>query len=161
MRFLRVLIITVLSAAGAQAATFSVVNTLDSGAGSLRQAILNANGAAGADSISFDTVALTGPGLQTITLATALPQITGPLTIDGTTQPDYAGTPLINIHGNSLGGNVLDVANGGVILRGPKISGSTGTAINLSNADNSALQGLDLSDPAGNYGQNGVNVANG
>src|SRR5262245_37118596 len=123
-------------------ATFTVLNTLDSGAGSLRQAIVNANSSPGADTIAFNTVALTGPGVQSITLASALPQITGPLTIDGTTQPDYAGMPLINIHGNSLGGSILDVSNVAVTLKGLKVSGYTATAVNLNNADNSVLQNL-------------------
>jgi hypothetical protein len=35
-------------------ATFTVTNTNDSGAGSLRQAVLDANAAAGADTIVFD-----------------------------------------------------------------------------------------------------------
>ena len=34
-------------------ATFTVTNTADSGAGSLRQAVLDANAAAGADTIVF------------------------------------------------------------------------------------------------------------
>src|SRR5262245_40029629 len=34
--------------------TFTVMNTLDSGAGSLRQAVIDANNAAGADTIAFD-----------------------------------------------------------------------------------------------------------
>jgi len=41
-------------AAGADAATFTVTNTNDSGAGSLREAILAANGAAGLDTIAFN-----------------------------------------------------------------------------------------------------------
>ncbi len=142
-------------------AAFAVVNTLDSGVGSLRQAILDANGAPGADTITFDTVALTGPGLQTITLATSLPQITDPLVIDGTTQPDYAGSPLININGNSLAGSILSVSNVAVTLKALKISGYTGTAVNLNNADDSVLQDLDLSDSTGNYSQTGINVVNG
>jgi hypothetical protein len=57
-------------------ATFTVSNTNDSGAGSLRQAILNANAAAGADTIGF-TVS------GTITLSTGQLTITDDLTING------------------------------------------------------------------------------
>ena len=53
--------------------SFVVTNTNDSGAGSLRQAILNANASVGADVISF---AIPGAGVQTITLASTLPTIT-------------------------------------------------------------------------------------
>jgi hypothetical protein len=71
-------------AAAAPAATFIVVNTNDSGAGSLRQAILDANAGAGLDAIEFN---IPGAGVQTITPTSALPALTGPTTINGFTQP--------------------------------------------------------------------------
>ena len=62
----------------AGAATFTVTTTDDSGAGSLRQAILDANAAAGADTIDF------GPGAAgTITLASSLPHVTDDVDIVG------------------------------------------------------------------------------
>jgi hypothetical protein len=64
----------------ASAATFTVTSNADSGAGSLRQAILAANASAGADTINFS---LGGPA--TIQLASALPEITESLTIQGGT----------------------------------------------------------------------------
>ena len=45
------------------ATTYTVTNTDDAGAGSLRQAILDANGNAGADTIAF---AILGSGVHTI-----------------------------------------------------------------------------------------------
>src|SRR5262245_2567854 len=74
-----------------------VNTTADSGFGSLRQAILDANATAGADAITFAI----GSGLQSIALASALPSITDPLVIDGTTQPGYSGLPLIEINGQN------------------------------------------------------------
>ena len=74
----------------AGATTFIVSNTADSGAGSLRQAIIDANNNGGiADTIVFD---FSG----TITLSSTLPPITDPagLTIDGTGQ-------TITISGNN------------------------------------------------------------
>ena len=68
----------------AQGATFTVTNTNDAGAGSLRQAILDANASAGLDTIDF-TIPGTGP--HTIQPASALPTITDPVVIDGNTQP--------------------------------------------------------------------------
>jgi hypothetical protein len=65
-------------AAPAAAATFTVTNTNDSGPGSLRQALIDANAAAGADDIAFTVVAP-----ATVSLLSALPPITGPLTING------------------------------------------------------------------------------
>jgi hypothetical protein len=73
----------------------TVANTNDSGAGSLRQAILDANANSGLDIIKFSI----GAGPQTINLSTSLPTITDALVIDGTTQPGYAGTPLIEVTG--------------------------------------------------------------
>jgi len=65
------------------AATFTVTTTADSGAGSLRQAITDANSNVGSQTIQF---AIPGPGVHTITPATPLPVITSPTTIDGYTQ---------------------------------------------------------------------------
>jgi IPT/TIG domain/S-layer homology domain len=93
-RFLLVFLLP-LAASSLTAATYTVTNTNDSGAGSLRQAITDANGGgAGPHTIVFNIL---GSGVQTIAVATNLPMATssGGLTIDGTTQPGYAGTPLI------------------------------------------------------------------
>src|SRR5687767_9611015 len=60
------------------AATFTVTNTNDSGPGSLRQAVIDANAAAGADTIVF-----TVPLPATISLLSALPTITEAVTISG------------------------------------------------------------------------------
>src|SRR5947207_15548138 len=73
-----------LAAVPLAAATFTVMNTNDSGPGSLRQAILDANGNPGTDAIAFD---IPGPGVHTIQPATPLPTITEAVTIDGYTQP--------------------------------------------------------------------------
>src|SRR5258708_21023735 len=54
-------------------ATFSVTNTNDTGGGSLRQAIIDANTAAGADVINFN---IAGSGVHTISPATPLPNLT-------------------------------------------------------------------------------------
>ncbi|MEI6236902.1 MAG: hypothetical protein WCT04_27910, partial [Planctomycetota bacterium] len=80
-----------------------VTNTNDSGAGSLRQAIIDANNNAGPDVITFNI----GTGAQSILVSTALPNITTDVTIDGTTQPGFAGTPLITV-GSTFTGTVLN-----------------------------------------------------
>ncbi len=72
----------------AQALTYTVSNINDSGAGSLRQAITDANAHAGSDTITF-TVS------GTITLASSLPNITDHLTINGTGQS-------VTVSGNDL-----------------------------------------------------------
>jgi hypothetical protein len=75
-------------------ATFTVNNNNNSGAGSLRQAILDANTAAGADTIVFaGTLADQTP--DTITLTSGQLTISGDLTIAGT------GVGLLTISGNN------------------------------------------------------------
>ncbi len=97
--------------------TFTVVNTDDSGAGSLRQAILDANANPGADTIEF---AIPGPPPHTITLATLiLPASTGPVTIDATTQPGYAGSPIVVLDMNDINNNGgLRLSGGSSTVRG-------------------------------------------
>lgn len=63
-------------------ATITVTNPGDSGTNTLRAAILQANGDNG-DLIRFN---ISGGGVQTISLQSALPQITAPMTIDGYSQ---------------------------------------------------------------------------
>lgn len=80
--------ISLIFSAGAYAApaTFTVINTNDAGAGSLRQAIIDANSNGNAvdmDVIEFD---ISGSEVHTITLASALPVITQKVTIDGYSQ---------------------------------------------------------------------------
>jgi len=81
----------------APGATFVVTNTNDSGPGSLRQAVTAAEANAGADFITFN-IAPAG-GVKTIVLQSFLPNILDPVTIDATTQPGFAGTPLIELNG--------------------------------------------------------------
>ena len=81
----------------AAAATFTVINTNDSGAGSLRQAILDANANFGDDVIEFN---IPGSGVHTIFLSSGLPAITQPVTIDGYTQP--GSSPNTNPVGQGL-----------------------------------------------------------
>src|SRR5262245_16099640 len=91
----------------AMAVNYIVTNNGDAGgvslcdgivACSLRQSILAANATVGVpDIISFN---IPGAGVQTITPATPLPNITDPVTIDGFSQPGAApGNLLIEING--------------------------------------------------------------
>src|SRR5688500_4072668 len=73
--------------------TFPVVNNADSGAGSLRYAIEQANFFLGEDTITFAI----GSGPQTIALVSALPIITEALTIAATTQAGWTSKPLIEL----------------------------------------------------------------
>src|SRR5438067_806577 len=99
------------------AATFTVTTTGDAGAGSLRQAILDANANAGADIIDFN---IPPAGSKTIAPASVLPTITDPLTIDGTTQPGFASAPIIEIAGTAIFSAVdgLHVSTSNSVVRG-------------------------------------------
>ena len=70
------------------------------------------------------------PIVRTITLLSPLPKITDPITIDGTTQPGYAGTPLIEINGANLktigGGDGLNITAGSSTIRALTINRFTG-----------------------------------
>ena len=68
------------AAALVSATTYTVTSTADTGPGSLRQAILDANASPGADTIAFNIV---GSGVHTIVPATPLTPITEAVTIDG------------------------------------------------------------------------------
>jgi hypothetical protein len=63
--------------------SFIVINTNDQGAGSFRQAILDANANPGADLIRFQ---IPGSSIPTISPLSPLPDFTEAITIDGTTQ---------------------------------------------------------------------------
>jgi hypothetical protein len=81
--------------------SFLVTSTADDGPGSLRQAILDSNAAAGGtNTIDFD---IPGQGVHTISPASALPAITQSVLIDGTSQPGFAGTPVIELNGSQAG----------------------------------------------------------
>jgi hypothetical protein len=98
-------------------AIFTVSNTGDSGAGSLRQAILDANARAGADTIRFD---ISGSAPHRIAPLSALPTVTDPVAIDGSTQPGYQGAPIIELTGSSAIGSIvngLSIRSGASVVR--------------------------------------------
>jgi hypothetical protein len=147
------------------AATFTVTNTGDSGAGSLRQAMTDANTSAGPDTIAFD---IPGSGIHTITPLTALPHITESLAIDGYTQPGSSantnpfGQPwnaviLIEIDGENLGANDagLNVTAGTAVVRGLAINrcgAATNGAILLEAVGSHVIAGNVIGlDPTGHF----------
>ena len=70
----------------------AVTNTGDSGFGSLREAILCANATPGIDLVTFN---IPGSGQHTIQPLSAFPTVTDAVIIDATTQPSFAGAPLV------------------------------------------------------------------
>ena len=138
--------ILVVSTAGAN--TYTVTTTADSGAGSLRQAILDANANVGADTISFN---IAGSGVQTITPGSALPAVTSPVTIDGFSQPgSMANTNptgqglnavlLIEVVG-SLGVSTSDTTIRGLVVHGTGSGTFVGITINNGAFSNNKVEG--------------------
>lgn len=136
---------------GADCNTGDSICATDPGSGcpngpcTLRAAIQQANASAGADVITFAI----GSGLVTISPTSFLPILTGPVTIDGTSQPGFAGNPIVEIDGVSAGSaNGLTVDGGTSTIRG--------LALNRFN-----LRGIEVRSGSnfieGNY--TGINVA--
>ncbi len=100
-----------------QSDPFTVTNTNDSGPGSLRQAILNANANPSRDQIRFK---IPGAGPHTIQPLSALPVITDPVVIDGATQPGFARQPIIELNGSNAGAdaNGLHITAGSSTVQG-------------------------------------------
>ena len=102
---------------------------------SLREALMASNASAGADLIRFNLEA----GQRVIALASALPTITDTVTIDGSSQSGYAGTPLVALDGSKPGldasGLVLSSlpasTASGSVLRGLSIYGFSQSAIEV------------------------------
>ena len=106
----------------AMLAVYPVTNTLDLGVGSLRQAIIDANTSADSDTIIFQIPL----ALPIISLATALPTITDPVLIDGSTQSGYlTTTPIVEINGSAVSGAGLHFISpaGGSTIRALSIYG--------------------------------------
>jgi len=115
------------------ASTFTVTNLNDSGTGSLRQAILDANTTAGTDTIQFN---LPGSGIQTIVLSNSLPDITNAVAINGYSQPGSRANTL------AAGNNAVIL----VRLDGYKTTNSSPIGLNFTGtaASGSSVRGLCL-----------------
>ena len=135
----------------ASARTFVVTNTNDSGPGSLREAILEANRGGGGDFITFN---IPGPGPFVITVLTTLPPFDdgGGVTVDGSTQPGYDAQPMIGT-GGTVGVDQLTLAR----IRLPIVqifgNGLAGEGLSFLGSNGSTLRGLHV------WGFSGSNVA--
>ena len=142
--------VVLLAGPGAQAspdATITVTSTADPGDGTcdatectLREAITAANANAGTDTIGFD---IAGTGPHTISPDSALPTITDPVIIDGTSEPDFAGSPIIELDGSGAGASVdgLNITAGTSTIRGLVINRFTNQGIELSGSGGNTIEG--------------------
>ncbi|HNS18399.1 MAG TPA: Ig-like domain-containing protein, partial [Bacteroidales bacterium] len=164
----------------AMADDFQVTTTSDSGPGSLGQAILNANGNAGADNIFFNIPGsdpnYTG-GVWIITLEDNLPEITDAVTIDGLTQPGasagnlMAGTPhtiKIEIRGLDVS-DPMDwnkdgfwITSDGCTIRGLAVNRMNQYCISFVGSENNTVQTCHIGlNAAGLWADNSTNYGNG
>jgi hypothetical protein len=152
------------------AATFTVINTNDSGAGSLRQAILDANATSGADTIAFN---IPGTGVKTITPTSPLPAVTESVVIDGYSQPGSSintlmdgdnAVLLVQLDGSNLGGGALlppglHINASNCEVKGLVINRFPGDGISVAGSSGSPTSGTTIqgnfigTDPAGAIAQ--------
>jgi hypothetical protein len=126
------------------AATFTVTNTNDSGNGSLRKAIDDANANPGPDSINFN---ISGAGVHSIIPLSALPTITDPVVLDGYTQPGSSPNTLATGN-NSI--HLIELNGNGAVFPGLTVT-----------AGNCTLRGLMINRFNGNGPANALNIQTG
>ncbi len=135
---------------------FEVTNTDDSGTGSLRQAILNANATNGQQTISFN---ISGTAPFIISPTSVLPDITDSIILDATTQTGFSGTPIVVLNGVNIplrNGFTLRIGNN--TIKGLVIGGfSSGIVIPSGNKGNT-IQGNYIGTVSNGIGANPNNV---
>ncbi len=150
-----------------------VRNTNDNGAFSLRNQINAANTGIDLDMIVFN---LAGPGPFIINVGSdillpnaALPAITTPLVIEGTTLPAYTGTPVIILNGSSVNalGNGLELASGssGSTIKGLALQDFPLNGVLISSSNNTLDGNYIGTEPTGSLphgvGDDGIEVTSG
>ena len=156
MNPIKALLLAALMTAGplsgtAAADIFTVTTTADSGPGSLRQAIVDANARSGFDDIHFD---IAGGGVQTILVGTALPAVTDPVSIDGYTQPGSSPNTsaagalnsvlAIELTGLPEAAPGLSITAGSSVVTGLAIHGFSVAQVSLTGGDGNLLGGNHL-----------------
>jgi hypothetical protein len=157
----------------ARAATHYVTNTSDTGPGSLRQAIIDANNNPGPDTIAF-TIPVGDPGYNaaigvwTIQPTSGwLPTLGDETTIDGWTQTEFAADPNphgpeIELDGSSLGTGAVGLFVGGNLneARGLVINRFGGAGVQISPGMTNTVAGCYIgTDPTGTTAQaNGIGI---
>jgi CSLREA domain-containing protein len=126
------LFVLMLFASAAHGANYTVNSAADTTDGTcdaanctLREAI-NAVNADGGGSISFAI----GSGPATINILTEMPALSAPVVLDATTQPGYAGTPIIRLRSTSHVAAAITILAGDTTVRGFDI-GDVGRGIDV------------------------------
>jgi CSLREA domain-containing protein len=136
----------------------NICQTATAGECTLRAAIMQANatanGVGGPDVITFNITPI--GGVKTITVGSGgFPSISQPTVIDGTTQPGFAGTPIIELNGGNAAG-----VNGFAITATAANSTIRGFVINRFGGNGILLNGAVQTQILGNYiGTNATGTA--
>ena len=108
----------------------------------MRQAINDANSHPGDDLIDFN---VPGSGVHTIRVQSQLPFLNEAVTIDATTQPGYAGKPLIEVDGEDVSFSIgLGVFASNVTIRGLDINRFSRLGIGLYQGSTYAAYNVDI-----------------
>ena len=130
---------------------------------SLAEAITAANNSAETVTISFNITDPLVNGAHTFAIgAGGLPAITDTVIIDGTTDPDYAGTPIIELDGSAAGAGIsgltLDAGSDGSTIRGLVINRFAHSGIRIEGSDNNTIYGNYIGTDASGDVQSGSDV---
>ncbi|HZQ81614.1 MAG TPA: Ig-like domain-containing protein [Gaiellaceae bacterium] len=150
-------LLLLLAAGEATGNTFTVTTTADSGIGSLRQAISDANGTAGADTITIPA--------GTYNLLSALPEIDDPVTIVGAGSSDTvlnfsaaAGSEGFTIDGVAFGISNLEILHAATTGIDAAAGGTTAlTGVSILNSGDAGVTAADPLVVTGSAIENSVN----
>src|ERR1041385_797445 len=126
----------------APGATYTVTTVSDDGPGSLRQAMIAANASPDFDTIVFN---IPGGGTKIILLQSGLPGITGPLTLDGYSQPGAVANSLTNgnnaqirveLKGSPTATVGLLLDGTGILVRGLAINSFSDSSVDIHGPSN-------------------------
>jgi CSLREA domain-containing protein len=117
-----------------------VCETFEPGECTLRAAIVESNAKPGTDTINFD---IPGPGPYTISPGYGFDFISDPVVIDGTTQPGFTGSPLIELNGSNAGPDAFGIVifAGSSTVRGLVINRFALTGLDIDVNGNNTIQG--------------------
>ncbi len=128
-----------------QGVTLTVTTNAVSGAGSLAAAITAANGSTPPNTINFN---ITGSATIALDTSHVLPDVTGSMTIDGTSQPGYSNNfPKVWCQDNiasptTIGLRLANATN--VVIRGLKITGFSTAGLYISQGTSNRVEACQM-----------------